>query len=248
MKKYLVTILIILVVLVGVILFASQKATAPSSQASQKSTTVKTIRFNKSLYSTTDPASLWVVVNKPHGLSPINYAPTDLVTPNVPLRVAGNESMQLRAAPAAALESMFSAAKQAGLQLMVASGYRSYDYQVKLYGDYVKASGQAAADTYSARPGHSEHQTGLAVDVEPIGKNCELDQCFGDTAEGKWVATNSYRYGFIVRYTPADQAITGYEAEPWHLRYVGASLAGEMHTKGITTLEQFFGVSGGPNY
>jgi D-alanyl-D-alanine carboxypeptidase len=156
--------------------------------------------------------------------------------------------MVVRQAVATALENMFTDAGKAGINLMLSSGYRSYDYQVKLYNDYVNASSQAAADTYSARPGHSEHQTGLAVDVEPVSKNCELEQCFGNTPEGQWLATNAYKYGFIIRYTAADHSVTGYEAEPWHIRYIGTDLAAEMHKQGVTTLEQFFGVSGGPNY
>jgi D-alanyl-D-alanine carboxypeptidase len=189
-----------------------------------------------------------VIVNKQHPLNPLSYVPSDLVVPNVPLRVPGNETMQIRAVTATALEQMFTDAKAQGIDLMLSSGYRSYSYQVSLYNGYVQSQGQATADQQSARPGYSEHQTGFAVDVEPVSKNCELEQCFGTTPEGKWVAANAYKYGFIVRYTTGNQSITGYEPEPWHIRYIGVPLATELHNTGIQTLEQFFGVSGGTVY
>lgn len=204
--------------------------------------------FNKQLYSLTDPTSLWVIVNKQHPLSPKDYVPADLVVPSVPLRVPGNDSMQLRKVTADAMTKMFADAKSQGIDLMLASGYRSYDYQVNLYNGYVKSEGQATADTQSARPGYSEHQTGLAADVEPVSRNCEVDPCFGNTPEGKWLATNAYQYGFIIRYTPGNQTVTGYEPEPWHIRYVGTYLSKQMHAQNIDTLEQFFGVSGGTVY
>jgi D-alanyl-D-alanine carboxypeptidase len=214
----------------------------------QHSASSPTPSFDKTSYSTTDPASPWVVVNKQHPLQPKTYIPDDLVTPTVPLRVPGNESMQLRSTTAKALESMFAVAKTDNINLMISSGYRSYTYQVSLYGSYVSSMGQARADTQSARPGFSEHQTGQALDIEPTSRKCEVAQCFADTPEGKWLVANAYRYGFILRYTPADVAVTGYESEPWHYRYVGIPLATEMHKTGVATLEQFFGVSGGQNY
>ncbi|HSW66342.1 MAG TPA: M15 family metallopeptidase [Bacillota bacterium] len=215
------------------------KNTTPTQQTTSAST------FDKSKYSLTDPASIWVIVNKKHILNPKDYVPSDLVTPSLALRVPGNESMQMRKATADALTQLFDGAKTAGFNLMVASGYRSYTYQVNLYGGYVSSIGQTEADKTSARPGYSEHQTGLAVDVEATTRNCELDACFGATPEGKWVAENAYKYGFIIRYTEDKVGVTGYDFEPWHLRYVGADLATEMHSKGIKTLEEFFNVPGG---
>lgn len=153
--------------------------------------------------------------------------------------------MQLRSETATAVEQLFAAAKKDGINLMVSSGYRSYTYQVNLYAGYVRSSGQAEADKISARPGHSEHQTGLALDVEPTSKTCEVEQCFGDTPEGQWVKAHAYEYGFIIRYTPDKVAVTGYSSEPWHIRYVGAELAAEMHRTNTETLEEFFGISGG---
>jgi D-alanyl-D-alanine carboxypeptidase len=108
--------------------------------------------------------------------------------------------------------------------------------------------GQAEADRTSARPGYSEHQTGLAFDVEVSGGKCHLEKCLGETPDGKWVAANAYKYGFIVRYPEGKENVTGYDYEPWHLRYVGTDLASEMHTKSVQTLEEFFNISGGKNY
>jgi D-alanyl-D-alanine carboxypeptidase len=196
------------------VVFRTHKASSPSvsgknsTQNSQSSNNSNS--FDKKKYSNDDPTSIWVVVNKPRPLSPIDYEPASLVVPGGPLRVPGNESMQVRPETAKALDVMFADAKAAGLNLMLSSGYRSYTYQVGLYGGYVKSMGQAAADTQSARPGHSEHQTGFAADIEPASKKCELDACFGDTPEGKWLVANAYKYGFIIRY-PADKvAVTGY--------------------------------------
>lgn len=223
------------------------KATSPTPV--QRSVhTASTSAFNKTQYSLTDPTSLWVVVNKQRPLNPKNYVPADLVVPTVPLRVPGNESMQVRAVTATAMEALFAAAKAAGAPLMLSSGYRSYNYQVSLYGSYVSAHGQASADTFSARPGYSEHQTGLAFDVEPLDEKCDVDQCFATTPAGEWIAAHAYEYGFIIRYPSDKVAITGYEYEPWHLRYVGKDLALEMHTTHTETLEEFFGLGAAPNY
>jgi len=251
MKKFAVVV-VCLLIFIGVVVYKNHQPPKPAATTASHANTTQpkkpTDSFNKTQYSTTDPTSIWVVVNKQHPLVPQNYAPTDLVVPNVPLRVPGNESMQMRQVAATALEKMFADAKQQGIDLMLSSGYRSYSYQVSLYGGYVKTQGQATADTQSARPGYSEHQTGLAVDVEPVSQKCDVDPCFGDLPEGKWVAANAYKYGFIVRYTTGNEAVTGYEAEAWHLRYLGTDLSQELHKTGVTTLEQFFGISGGKVY
>jgi D-alanyl-D-alanine carboxypeptidase len=204
--------------------------------------------FNKNLYSHTLASSIWVVVNKLNPLNPKDYVPADLVVPSVPLRVPGNQTMQLRRVAAVAMEQMFAAAKGQGINLMLASGYRSYSYQTTLYNGYVATQGQAVADAQSARPGYSEHQTGLAADVEPLSRNCEVEQCFATTPEGIWLAKNSYKFGFIIRYPQNGQNITGYEYEPWHIRYIGIPAATEMHNEGVTTLEQFFGYPPAPHY
>jgi zinc D-Ala-D-Ala carboxypeptidase len=188
--------------------------------------------FNKSKYSLTDPASIWVVVNKNRPLSPLTYAPGDLAS------IGG--SQQLRKEAANAYAKLSAAAKAAGVPFSPLSSYRSYSYQTTLYDNYVKKDGQEKANMYSAKPGQSEHQTGLAADVGT--GTCNLQICFGDTATGKWVAAHAYEHGFIVRYTAGKEAVTGYQAEPWHIRYVGTELANEMHSKKIVTLEEFFNV------
>lgn len=246
MKKLLIFVLTLALVVVVFVGFRGHSS-APSVpiRSDHSAATKSTDSFNKQQYSTDTPGSIWVVVNKKHPLQPTDYVPSDLTTPNVPLRVPGNVSMQMRQVTAGAIETMFAAAKKDTIDLMISSAYRSYSYQVGLYNSYVASSGQAAADTISARPGYSEHQTGLAVDLEATDKTCEIVQCFGDTPAGKWLAAHAYTYGFILRYTPDGQSITGYESEPWHYRYVGTALAAEMHAKHITTLEQFFDLSGG---
>ncbi len=186
--------------------------------------------FDKSRYSIDEADSIWVVVNKSRPLNPITYAPNDLMS-------AGNGQLMRRAA-VAALQEMFKAAATEGLNLQPLSGYRSYDTQQTVYSREVATYGQAVADTQSAKPGHSEHQTGLGIDIG--GGGCGIEDCFGNTAEGKWVATNGHTYGFIIRYPEGKEAVTGYRYEPWHLRYVGKALAAEMKRTNTVTLEEFF--------
>ena len=129
-------------------------------------------------------------------------------------------------------------AKKEGLTLSVISGFRSYSYQNTIYNKYVKADGQAEADRYSARPGHSEHQTGLAADINKIDYN------WGKTPEGKWLNDNCYKYGFILRYLEGKESITGYKYEPWHIRYVGVDLATKLYNDGDwITLEEYLGIT-----
>ncbi len=117
-----------------------------------------------------------------------------------------------------------------------------------MYATTVATRGQAAADRVSARAGHSEHQTGLAIDiVTPADPACDFEPCFADTAAGKWLARHAWRYGFVVRYQPGAEPVTGYRPEPWHLRYVGRALADELRESRAASLEEFFGVGGG-NY
>lgn len=248
-RKYVIySIAIIAAVVAAVFIILRGTATAPDHANTTQPTPSPQHTFDKRLYSTTDPASIWVVVNKRHALNPPEYKPADLVFPTVPLRVPGNESMQVRKVTATALETMFAGAKEQGIHLMLSSGYRSYSYQVNLYNGYVSSEGQKSADTQSARPGYSEHQTGLAADLEPQDRTCEVEQCFAGTPEGKWLAANAYKFGFIIRYPNGLDNITGYEYEPWHIRYVGSQLAAEMHNDRTKTLEQFFGISGGTSY
>lgn len=223
---------------------AKSAASPLAASSTRKTSAAAPTAFNKTQFSTDVVSSLWTVVNKGRIL-PSNYIPAGLTIPSVPLRTSpADTEMHVRPETAAALEKMFAAAKKEGINLMLSSGYRSYAEQVSLYGRYAAQSGVQAADTFSARAGHSEHQTGLAVDIEPASGRCELDQCFADTPEGKWLAANAYSYGFIIRYPKGAQQFTGYEYEPWHARYVGLDLAKQIQSSS-QTLEQFFGL---PNY
>lgn len=125
-----------------------------------------------------------------------------------------------------------------GLNIWIQSGYRSYEAQKGLYDKYVSRDGKLAADTYSARPGHSEHQTGYAFDLNSI------TDAFANTNEGKWVNENAYKYGFIIRYPKGKEDITGYKYESWHLRYVGKDLAEKLYNNGDwITMEEYFGIT-----
>ena len=134
-----------------------------------------------------------------------------------------------------AFEEMQAAASLDNIYLFVASGYRSYDYQVDLYEKYVRIDGKEKADTYSARPGHSEHQTGLTADIN------SADESFEGTPEAIWLDENCYKYGFIVRYPKGKEKYTGYEYEPWHLRYVGKEKAKKIYESGLS-LEEYYNI------
>ena len=200
------------------------------------------------LASTSNPASTLVLVNKRNPLSPRDYAPPDLVAPAVPS--ASAEPMYLRKVAAEATEKMFAAAAADGVRLTVMSSYRSYETQVSLYNSYVVQNGQAEADTASARPGYSEHQTGFAMDIGDAASNpaCDFVPCFKDSAGAKWVALHAQDYGFVVRYQLGFDAITGYFAEPWHLRYLGVDVAKDLTKRGFHSYEQYLGVPAAPGY
>lgn len=186
--------------------------------------------------SITDPASPWVVVNKHTPLDPVDYEP-DLTT------VRG---YLVRPDVAPDLTALLAAADADGVRLTLRSAYRGYPKQAAVYEGWVAQLGAAQADAVSARPGHSEHQTGLAVDVggttEP---GCDFEPCFAGTAEGRWVAEHAGTFGFLVRYTPENSDVTGYAPEAWHLRWVGRDLAAYLADAGVTTLEEVFDVPGG---
>lgn len=190
----------------------------------------------------TNSESIDVVVNKERNLSS-TYVPSDLTTlTDVPTCLANPEVNQLRKEAAEALTKLFKAANdELSIQLYARSGYRSYNTQVALYNGYVKNHGQEAADTFSAKPGQSEHQTGLAMDVTSDSVNLQLSEDFGDTKEGKWLCENAYKYGFIIRYQKGKEDITGYMYEPWHIRYLGTDLAKKVYDSGMTLEQYFFG-------
>ena len=188
-----------------------------------------------------EPEAITVLVNKQNKL-PDNYEPKDLVYPDVRFIFNGKlDKRKMRAEAADALEAMFAGAEKDGIFLAGVSGYRSKATQEVLYNRYVKRDGKKAADRYSARPGHSEHQTGLTMDISGSTGKCAAQDCFGDTKEAKWLADYAYEYGFIIRYPEGKEQITGYKYEPWHLRFVGMEISKEVHEKDIT-LEEYFNI------
>ena len=182
-----------------------------------------------------DASRIDVLVNKKHCIQPLRFAPSDLQT-------RYGATISAKAMPA--FVELFEAAQAAGFPLSVTSSYRSYDTQVSTYNYWVSVSGVAGADTYSARPGYSEHQTGLAIDFANGSGSCSLD-CFGSTPEYEWLQENGATYGFIQRYYAGKEAVTGYGAEEWHWRYVGSDIALDMQAKGILTLEEYWDMPGG---
>lgn len=261
-KKILVGLFFALVLFSFLVFFFNRKVSAPKNNeqtsintdvkkdTKQESTNNKSPvnTFNKNQYSIDNPTSIWIIVNKKRPLSPQNYVPTDLMSAPIALSGSyGSENMKTRSATSSDLKAMVSGAKANGINLVLVSGYRSYNTQVSVYGGYVKSSGVTNADKISARPGHSEHQTGLALDLGRTDGKCSLEQCFGSTPEGIWLKNNSYLYGFIVRYPAGKESIVGYEYEPWHMRYVGKDLAKQIHSTNLT-LEEFFGLPAAPTY
>jgi len=192
--------------------------------------------------------SEWVVVNKLRPLSPLDFEPQVR-------KISSSESLdnsrglELRDVAATALEAMAKEMLFQGAgQMFVNSAYRPYDYQLELFVDKVEQYGEAEALVRSAKAGHSEHQTGLAVDVSVPAQGCAIMQCFGDTEAGKWIAENSWKFGYIVRYERDTTSTTGYTYEPWHLRYVGTEIARMYANNGIHTLEDFWGFPAAENY
>jgi zinc D-Ala-D-Ala carboxypeptidase len=239
MKKILIIATIALVVVGGGVAayfyFSNQKST----QSNAPPTNNQAEAFDKSRYSNDEPGSLWWIVNRERPL-PDEYQPADLKAPNMKLRWAAiAESMQVSGKIAPALEEMYKAMQAKKFDVMLISGFRSHATQKDLYDRYVRQIGEEKADRISARPGTSEHQTGLAVDIGRVDKECELETCFGNLPEGKWLADNAHKYGFIVRYLEGKDTFTGYQYEPWHLRYVGKELAAELHSRQVT-MEEFF--------
>ncbi len=136
-----------------------------------------------------------------------------------------------------AYDALLEMRKASGYEMPIVSGFRSYRTQTAIYNRNVADYGEAEANTWSAKPGESEHQTGMAIDIS------SLEQSYGDTEEGKWLAENCHKYGFIIRYQKEKESVTGYIFEPWHVRYLGESTARLVHDSGLA-LEEFLGVEG----
>ncbi|MGZ9585512.1 M15 family metallopeptidase [Paenibacillus marinisediminis] len=202
----------------------------------------KTIEEQGGKQVVTNPNSIYVVVNKERFL-PEGYEPPDLVEPQVKFSFEEpHEKRHMRKEAADALEQLFAQAKEDGIELNAVSGYRSEKRQTSLYSHYVETQGEEYANRVSAKPGTSEHQTGLTIDVSSPSVNNELEQVFGDSEEGKWLAEHAHDSGFIIRYPKDGEEITGYMYEPWHIRYVGVDAATAIYEQGIT-LEQFLSSS-----
>ncbi|MDO5617357.1 M15 family metallopeptidase [Kocuria sp.] len=183
-------------------------------------------------------SSFTVVVNKHNPLDPEDYVPANL---------ADIEGHQLRQEAADALRTMLSDMRAEGVNVNITSAYRSYDTQVSTYDHWVQQNGQAAADRVSARPGFSEHQTGLAVDLAD-GSGCDLQVCFEQTPAAEWAMENAAEYGFVLRFPDGMESVTGYSYEPWHFRYVGADQAQGIQASRFSTLEEYYGTGAAPDY
>ena len=213
---------------------AEQKADADKALTAQQTGQVVTPKGCAISGAHGNPAAIDVVINKKHCFSPIDFVPPDLTSYN---------GYVVSAKIVPDMTAMFNAAAAAGVPLSLTSAYRSYSNQVATYNNWVAVNGStAAADTVSARPGYSEHQTGFAFDLSAGG--CSLE-CFAGSAQYTWMQANAATYGFIERYPAGLESVTGYSPEAWHWRYVGPAVAQEMKARSIKTLEQLWNISGG---
>ncbi len=191
----------------------------------------------------TDSSTVTYLVNREYPLSE-NFVPEGLTTPDVLFPFSDTTIDKAKMTPEAgeALTRLFDAAyNEAGLTLYGVSAYRSYARQYTIYATNLATRGVSHTNRYSAAPGRSEHQTGLAIDISCASEGFGLETTFADTPEGIWVAENAHRFGFILRYPKDKEHITGYNYEPWHIRYVGCDLAGYLYETGLT-LDEYYGV------
>ncbi|WP_246031902.1 M15 family metallopeptidase [Salibacterium salarium] len=187
-----------------------------------------------------NPKAVDALVNRNYFL-PGNYEPEDLSVPDVPFSFdEEHPKRQIREQAAKALEELFDGAKADGMQLYAISGYRSYDRQEAIFAANAAEDGEEAANQYSAQAGESEHQSGLAMDVSSQSNDFALTNEFGETPEGEWLTEHAHEYGFVIRYPEDKTDITGYQYEPWHLRYVGEDLAETLYEED-ETLEEYYG-------
>lgn len=177
---------------------------------------------------------LWLYVSSNSPLKS-DFKPSDLIKNSLPQADVGTDFYISRAIEPQ-LNRLFESAQENGFPLMMSSGYRSVDDQQQLYDEFALARGKAAADTYVADPGSSEHHTGLAIDLSDESDECAAnsDQCFISPDTSQWLARTVHKYGFIVRYPDGKQSITGVAYEPWHYRYVGVALATKLYDSGLT--------------
>ena len=178
-----------------------------------------------------NPNHLLVLVNKNNKL-PSNFIPNNLVVINSKY---ANENKLAREEAQTNFEKLSQDAKELGYYIIAVSAFRDFEYQNNLYNHYVETKGQEYADLASARPGHSEHQTGLAIDV--MGSNKDYNK-FDESIEFDWMKNNAHLYGFILRYPKGKEKITGFKHEPWHYRYVGKKVATDIYHQNLT-LEEY---------
>lgn len=192
-----------------------------------------------------NPDSVHVLVNKQDPLEPLDYEPDDLREVDAPTEFG---EAPLRDDAADAYEELHAAAAADGIELWATTAYRDFGFQQALYEQRFFEDGAKAADRVSARPGHSEHQTGLAVDVADLeDRECYLRSCFGDSEQGQWLAERAEEFGYIIRYPEGAEEITGFQYEPWHLRYVGEETARDVSERGVT-LEEYWAQPPAPDY
>ena len=232
-KKDRLTFLVLLVLAVVLILLLSHscKKNDPAAQVTSAPTTTTAVKTTVKTTAPTNAPTNAFEVTEEDGLT---YIDGVLIVNKTYALPADYYPGGLTQECADAFESMQNAAAAEGLTLKESSGFRSYEQQRQLYENYLAQDPNA--DTYSARPGHSEHQSGLAIDLN------DVSDAFGDTPEGKWVNAHCAEYGFIIRYPKEKEAQTGYMYEPWHIRYVGVEMAKKITDSGLC-LEEYFGIT-----
>lgn len=214
----------------------SNVKTEEDTQTATQSQSTETVTGDLGASGNFESGSITQVANKQYSLSS-SYVPDDLVWLDLP----STRDTQMRSEAATALTELFNAADSAGIELYCCSGYRSYETQSELYQWNVDTYGQTEADLVSAKPGTSEHQLGLAMDVTSESVGFDLLESFGQTEEGQYIADHAHEYGFIIRYPQGKTAITGYSYEPWHLRYLGVDVATDIYNSG-KTMEEYYGL------
>lgn len=215
--------------------YISTKANLLQSNNNQSDTNSFSLSDNNITYNNSNESDIPIInskfsilVNKNNNLDK-DYIP-DTKTPNIPYKT--NSSVRYDIIDS--VENLFKDAKEKGFDLMLVSGYRSYDLQSSIYNNNIKNKGEAWTSQFSAKPGQSEHQTGLAIDISSVSQGGGLYQSFGDTEEGKWLKENCANYGFILRFLKDKEDITGYTYEPWHFRYVGVDVAKYIMKNNLT--------------
>ncbi|NCB32692.1 MAG: D-alanyl-D-alanine carboxypeptidase family protein [Erysipelotrichia bacterium] len=250
MKKIMTVLLVIMLALLGLSVYSyltdGQRAAAQATPTPTAVSTPTPTAVPKPTPDFTSPDSLLIVANKTHRL-PEGYVPEDL-TWSVD---CGTGACYMREPAAIALQGMFAAASNDGVNLTLLSAYRSEEYQAQLYNGYVASYGTERADRISSRPGYSDHQTGLAADIgSSVNPAADLNaEEFKATDEGQWLYQHAHEYGFIERYPDGKEEITGYGFESWHFRYVGTDIASAIYAVDPDeTFEEYFNVSGGTAY